>query len=168
MRCKAIEKILLEDASEKISPTMQAELAAHLATCEKCAAFKHGLKSIHVAIPEIKSRTPELTLETMTRQACHREMSLREIPAFYRPPKSELLPIPIFLWIGLELLLIISTIWSGSVINLSLNQSTLSFQLILVLVMIFQNILMLVFTPLLLKKQQFPSKKLNLKRAILI
>jgi hypothetical protein len=155
MSCRKMEKWIIESSEEDLSPEKLSELRQHLSHCTRCARFKEDLQKIRIGLNELPSPLPSVELERRTRLMC--QTALNHLKKAER--KATLLiplsPLPKTVWAALILIIILTSIWAlPSLKQFPLDQTS-SFHAWMVLGIIIQNVTMLIFSPLLLRKHRW-------------
>lgn len=152
MKCNQAEKLIIELSATRLDPAIKAELDAHVFDCPKCTSFREKLHKIQQSIGKIKHPDPSNELLDRTIALCHDELVEQgEIYGFakYHP---EGIRIPKFVWYAFGILLILTAGWAVPVLREVVKSRTVTQQAIMVLTVIIQNLLMLIFSPVLLRR----------------
>lgn len=152
MKCKHFRSLILEQPDRELTAGESRMLADHLSGCRECLAFKQELLLLGGLIGE--NRFPELStdVEREVRKRCHRALREREtakqaaekIPAWLGIPRGILLSL--FLLVAITMILILTGFGEISIGN------TLSAGDLLILMLVLQNAVMLLFSPVLFRK----------------
>jgi len=152
MKCKQAEKLIIEGSRTVLDPAIKAELDTHLLDCPRCSNFKDNFQMIYQGINEVKAPEPSTELLEKTIALCHNELIEQgEIYVFekYHPPKIRL---PKFVWVAFGALLILTIAWAVPVLREVAKSQVITRQAVMVLTMIVQNLIMLLFSPVLLRR----------------
>ncbi len=161
MRCKQAEKLIIVLSQTELSPTIMAELDAHVFNCPKCSSFKEKLQWIHLEIHQIKTPEPSKELLEKTSALCHDELiEQSEMYVFenYRPCAIR---IPKFIWVAFATLFLLTIAWAVPVIREVIKSQIITRQAIIVMLIIIQNLMMLIFSPVLLRTLKLKSCNIN-------
>jgi hypothetical protein len=161
MKCKRAEKLIIEEAQTKPDPEIKAALDAHVLNCPKCSSFKEKLQWINQEIHQIKTPEPSPEILEKTGALCHIELidqGKRYIFEKYQPDKIK---IPRFVWIAIALLFVLTIAWAAPVIREVLKSQIITKQSIIILLLFVQNLMVLVFSPVLLRSQKLKSYNIN-------
>ena len=152
MRCKEIEKIIIESSEEYLSKEMVEKMENHIKYCTGCASFQVRLKSIRFHLKKMSGKRPSDELSRQTQLNCYTQINI-----LYGNERKELRKtisssIPKYIWaLVFSLVILTATIMFPLLKDLSLGES-LSVQTVAILSLMLQNAIMLVFAPLLIRK----------------
>jgi hypothetical protein len=159
MKCQQAEKsiISLNELNEKEGR----ELNNHLSQCPKCVNFKKKYEILHKKIEKEKFLTPSEILQQQTRMLCLQEMSGQSSAAV--PTNGEKLPveIPLFARITLTILIALLLSWGVPVLRNYIEKDILTGETIYLFIILAQNILALMFAPILLRFFKLKRQALN-------
>ncbi len=161
MRCKQAEKLIIDASQVSLDPKIKSELDEHVLNCPKCASFNKNLMKIHREISELTAPKPSPEILEKTRILCHDELIGRgEIYVFEKYlPKA--ISIPKFVWIAFGMLAILTGTWAVPVFKDVVNSQIMTRQAVLIITIIVQNLIMLLFSPVLLRSLKLTSKWFN-------
>lgn len=152
MKCKQCISLVLEQPNRDMSDDESRMLAEHLNRCADCLAFKNELQAVSGLMKAI--RAPELSseLDEKTREKCHGALrkagTIKETaetsPRLFGLPRGILASL--FLLVAITLVLVFPTIGELSF------KETLSAGEMFTLMLILQNAVMLLFSPVLFRK----------------
>ena len=151
MKCKQAEKLIIELSQTGLDPAIKAELDAHVLDCSKCSSFMEKLHTIHRGIDEIKHPDPSIVLLDRTIALCHDELIEQDEIYIVEKYHPEAIQIPKFVWYAFGMLLILTVAWAVPVLKEVLKSQTITRQGIMVVTVIIQNLMMLIFSPVLLR-----------------
>ena len=151
MKCKQAEKLIIELSQTGLDPAIKAELDAHVFDCPKCTSFREKLHTIHRGIDEIKHPDPSIVLLDRTIALCHDELIEQDEIYVVEKYHPEAIQIPKFVWYAFGMLLILTVAWAVPVLKEVLKSQTITRQGIMVVTVIIQNLMMLIFSPVLLR-----------------
>ncbi|UCE07038.1 MAG: hypothetical protein JSW07_03090 [bacterium] len=156
MRCKQAEKLIIEVSQAKLDSDIKVELDAHVLNCQQCASFRENLQMIREGINKIKAPEPSKDLLERTGALCHSEIigkSESFHPATIKTPK--------FVWVAFGALLILTIAWAVPVLKEVVKSQIITRQAILIITIIVQNLIMLLFSPVLLRRLKLKSYLTN-------
>ncbi|HEX9973591.1 MAG TPA: hypothetical protein VGD14_16080, partial [bacterium] len=151
MKCKQAEQWIIELSQTGLDPEIKNKLDHHVLHCSKCSAFKKDFDNIQKATHKIKTVTPSAELLEKTIALCQDELAeQKESQAFgkFRPKTTN---VPKFVWISFGMLFILTIAWAVPVIKEALETHTITRQSIIVIILMIQNLVMLIFSPVLLR-----------------
>ena len=151
MKCKQAEKLIIELSQTWLDPAIKAELDAHVFDCPKCSSFREKFHTIHRGIDEIKHPDPSIVLLDRTIALCHDELIEQDEIYVVEKYHPEAIQIPKFVWYAFGMLLILTVAWAVPVLKEVLKSQTITRQGIMVVTVIIQNLMMLIFSPVLLR-----------------
>jgi anti-sigma factor RsiW len=161
MRCKNVERLIIEATDRKLNDREKTAIEEHTEKCAVCASFQTSFGDIRSAVKNIPVPQLDPDLEEKTWAMCHREIcSLR---AFDRSKYSRIRRsnIPALVWGALvSLTILTAVIVVPQVKDYSFDQS-MTFANIVGLSMILQNAVMLILTPLIMRKYHPRGEGLN-------
>lgn len=168
MRCKDIERLIIDSSDEELNLEELKTIEKHVAHCAQCARFKDELEKIQISIKKMPSPVPEPDLVQRTRERCYAEMSPQQAKDTRITPPLALHPVPKSIWAALISLILLTVLFITPAFKETIEEQTLSFSSLVILTLIIQNAVMLVLTPILLrryrwKKQNFQGNPLDMK-----
>ncbi len=161
MRCKNVERLIIEATERKLNDVEKTAIEEHTKQCALCASFQNNFGDIHSAVKSIPVPQLDSDLEEKTWAMCHKE--IRSQRAFDRAGSSRIRRsnVPALVWGALASLTIITTvIVVPQVKDFRLDQS-MTFANIVGLSLILQNAVMLILTPLIMRKYHPRGQGLN-------
>ncbi len=164
MTCNEIQKILIDQAESADKIDMDEKLLNHIQNCSACHQFRNDLKELRFKIKGLKTIDPPPNLFEMTLEKCHRELDRLELSFGSVHSAPEAAKIPGYIWILLPLAIIISSLWIFPEIKGLVFKQNFTWTSIVILFILFENFLMLILTPILLRWQKSP---LNLQMSFI-
>ena len=161
MKCKQAEKLIIELSQTGLDPAIKAELDAHVFDCPKCTSFREKFQMIHQGIDEIKYPDPSTAILEKTIALCHDELIEQDEIYGFEKYHPETIRIPRFVWYAFGMLLILTVAWGVPVIREVVKSQIITRQAIMVLTVIVQNLMMLIFSPVLLRRLKLKSCETN-------
>ena len=112
-------------------------------------------------IEVIKTQQPSKSLTTSTLEQCFSEINQRKSTLKHFSFFKVDMPTPNFIWAAIIAIITISLFWFFPVLNELILEKTIHEQTVWVITIIMQNIIMLIFAPVILNKCRSEQKKLN-------
>ena len=162
MKCKDIERLLIDSSQEELSKEELSELKDHVSHCARCQRFKDDLEKIRVHLREMSTPVPSAELIRRTRLLCHAQLESSRLSQARIKRQVTPSSIPWVIWAALLFLLLLTTIWMFPLVKDIASHQALSLKGLTVLVLIIQNALALCFTPLLLRRCRWKGEGLRL------
>jgi hypothetical protein len=160
MNCLQVENLFVESSVLDLDEKTKIELSVHLSTCTKCAGVYQAISLARNYLDKSTAITPSKELEKQTLELCHKEIAVQGV-TFEESFVKFHLNIPKRIWLTLALVLSLSVFWVFSVFLTNNPPEILSIQNTGVLVLMVQNIIMLILSPLLFKKYYSRSDSVN-------
>lgn len=161
MKCKRAEKLIIEVAQTKLDPKTMTELEAHVLNCPNCSSFRAKLHWIHQEIHQIKTPEPSLELLEKASALCHDELIEQSERYVFEKYRSDAIRIPKFVGIAFASLFVLTIVWAVPVIREVMNSQIITRQAIIMILIIVQNLMMLIFSPVLLRILKLKSYNIN-------
>jgi len=165
MNCLEVETLFVELSVLDFDDKTKSELNGHLTTCTKCARVYQAISLARNHIDKSTAITLSEELENQTLDLCHEKLAA-QVETFEGPFLRFHLNIPKRIWLTLALVVSLSVFWVFSVFLSNSLPEILSIHNTWVLVMMVQNIIMLILSPLLFKKYYFRSYLINNNRPL--
>jgi hypothetical protein len=141
MKCKIYQEMLVSTGSLTVKE--QDMLMQHIAECPKCADFQKGITLIQEGLAGIDSPSLPKELDLKTRFLCFSQVEKKKV--------RFKVPIPKLIWTGLGIISIITMIWFFQSMQ-NFNLEEMNAQTWIVITIIFQNAMMLILAPVLIRK----------------
>jgi anti-sigma factor RsiW len=154
MRCKDIERLIIDSSDEDLSQEELNAIEKHIAHCALCARFRDDLKKIRMGVKAMPQPVLPPDLAQKTRVRCHAEISRRPTAA---PKISRLIPsypIPKYVWAVLLFLILLTVLIIVPELTEIRWDQSLTFTSVVALSIIIQNALMLLFAPILIRRRR--------------
>ena len=163
MRCKEIKHWLMESSEPDPMANAPDEIIRHTKLCDGCMHFGEDLKKIRAGLNIIKVPAPSESLFPTTQSLCHtriEEMASTRDRVSGRADSSSL---PKVVWAIIAALIGLTLYISLPVLKDLQPDQALTFQERIVLTIIIQNVAMLIFAPLLMRRHRhrWGSRKLQ-------
>ncbi len=159
MKCQQAEKLII--SLSELNEKERRELDNHLSQCPKCIKFKKQFEILHRKIGEEKFLTPSESLQQQTKMRCHQEMSSQSVAAGSTDGEKAPLEIPLFARITLTILIALLLSWGVPVLKDYIEKDVLTGETIYLFIMLIQNILALMFAPILLRFLKLKRQSLH-------
>ena len=161
MRCKDIERLIIDSSDEALGLEELSAIEAHIAHCALCARFQGDLEKIRIGVKAMPQPVLPPDLVQKTRVRCHVEISQQPaaVSKIARLIPSD--PIPKYVWAALLPLIILTVlIIVPELIEIRWDQS-LTFKSVVALSIIIQNALMLLFVPILIRRRRWNKQSIR-------
>lgn len=157
MTCKEIQRILMDQDELSERDDNNKLLTAHLENCPACQKFANDLRKIRLKIRDLNIMEPTQQLFETTLERCHQEIDRLNFPQATEHFNPDSTKFPDIIWILLPLTIILTISWMiPGLKELILNQN-FTWTSIPILFVLFENFLMLLLAPLLLRWQKLRS-----------
>jgi hypothetical protein len=155
MRCKDIQRLIIDSSDEDLSSEELRAIEKHAAHCSLCARFRDDLEKIRIGIKKIPQPVLPPDLAQKTRLRCYAEISRQPAaaPKIARLTPSE--PIPKYVWAVLLALILLTVFIIVPLFKEIRLDQTLTFTSVVALTIIIQNAVMLLFAPILMRRQRW-------------
>ena len=140
MKCKSYRALMIEQRPELLSKPQSRLLADHIENCRDCREFQQELKQLQWGVKAIPEPVLPDDCERLSREACHRE--IRKAPG--RVPRS--------VYLALLALMAITLVLIFPVVGELSFEASFSSQEILAVILVLQNAVMLLLSPLLIRR----------------
>jgi len=152
MRCKDIERLIIDSSDENLSLEELRTIEKHVAHCALCARFRDDLEKIRMGIKTIPRPILPPDLAQKTRLRCQAELSQQPAAGARIGKLIPFDPIPKYVWAVLfPLILLTVFVLAPTLKEIRLDQ-TLTFTSVVALTIIIQNAVMLLFAPILIRR----------------
>lgn len=161
MKCKECERLILESYSEGLNEETKEEVERHMKGCERCARLEEEMAGIRNAF--LRQCRPVLPqdLDEKTYQLCRAEMTSRQREGQVFGGKVWLKSIPFSIKAAFISLIVLTVIWTVPLLRELKLEESLSVAAIILMSLIFQNTVMLIFSPLLLRRLRMKRARLE-------
>ena len=149
MRCRKVEKLLVEISEGDVDKDTRVKVEQHLSNCPNCRRFTESLNRMRDNLKQIQVETPSDDILQRTQALCHNELA-----KYVATQKATPTITPKFIWVILIALLTLTQIFIMPVFSGKVDIEHISFSEMLMLIMIIQNVTILFFVPILLKRIQ--------------
>ena len=161
MRCKDIERLIIESSDEDLSLEELSTIEKHVARCALRARFQDELEKIRRGVKTIPQPIlpPDLAQKTLHR--CQTEISQQPATATKIAKLIPSAPIPKYVWaVLLPLILLTVFVLAPTLKEIRLDQ-TLTFASAAALTIIIQNAVMLLFAPILIRRRRWKKQDIR-------
>ncbi len=161
MRCKDIERLIIDSSDKDLSLEELSTIEKHVAHCTFCAGFQDELEKIRMGVKTIPQPVLPPDLAQKTRLRCQAEISRRPAAA---SKIARLIPsdsIPKYVWAALlPLILLTVFVLAPALKEIRLDQ-TLTFASVVAFTIIIQNAVMLLFAPILIRRHRWKKQDIR-------
>jgi hypothetical protein len=155
MRCKDIERLIVDSSDEDLSLEELSAIEEHVAHCALCARFQDDLEKIRKGVKAMPQPVLPPDLAQKTRVRCHAEISRRPAAASKIARLIPTDPIPKYVWATLLPLIIFTVLIIVPELTEIRWDQSLTFTSVVALSVIIQNALMLLFAPILIRRRRW-------------
>jgi len=161
MRCKDIERLIIDSSDEDLSLEELGTIEKHVAHCALCARFRDELEKIRMGVKTIPQPILLPDLAQKTRLKCQAEISQQPATATKIAKLIPSDPIPKYVWAALlPLILLTVFVLAPTLKGVRLDQ-TLTFASAAALTIIIQNAVMLLFAPILIRRRRWKKQDIR-------
>ena len=153
MRCKDIERLIIDSSDEVLSLEELSAIEEHVAHCALCARFQEDLEKIRIGVKAMPQPPLPPDLAQKTRVRCHAEISRRPAAASKIARLVPSYPIPKYVWAVLLFLIFLTVVVIVPELTKIRWDQSLTFTSVAALSIIIQNALMLLFAPILIRRR---------------
>ncbi len=157
MRCQDFERLILESGDRELSREERRSIESHLAQCASCNGFREFWLGVRVPIQNFPAADLSPDLDDRVRLICHdaiRTSGGKRRRAQAAAPR-QIPPVPWPIWAALSALTVLTLAFViPGILEFWQNQQ-LTPGIALILAMILQNALMLLFVPVIVRRQQW-------------
>jgi len=161
MRCKDIERLIIDSSDEDLSSEELSAIEKHIVHCALCARFRDDLEKIRMGVKTMPQPVLPPDLAQKTRLRCQAEMSQQPAAA---SKIARLIPsdsIPKYVWAALlPLILLTVFVIAPTLKEIRLDQ-TLTFASVVAFTIIIQNAVMLLFAPILIRRRRWKKQDIR-------
>ena len=163
MRCKDIERLIIDGLDRTLSRQELNEIEQHVIRCPSCARFQEDLHKIRNGLKSLPCPDPSEELVNKTKSLCSTEMEAMRVPYSSAIQGARPKAVPKIIWAAMCALVVLTGILIISLLPLGFEiEESLSPKTALIFTLIVQNAAMLFFAPILIQKFRFPKNGLNL------
>jgi anti-sigma factor RsiW len=149
MKCKAIERLILENEERELAGDEKRLVESHLRECARCRAFEAGRHTIREGLKDVWREELPLALDLRTRHLCLEALGGRAAAGRAK------IPVPV---IAVSILFaVLAAIWLTAALSDVAPGEPLPSGAWVAIVFIAQNALVLFFSPIILRAAR-PSK----------
>ena len=159
MKCKKAQKVIVASYPIGLAAKTRSEIDAHLSECPKCARFLANFNAIRNGLQQLEKPSLSEKLVKQTIKLCYEKLVGQKKKSAVVNQEQLETETPIFLWLALMGLLVRTLIWALPVLNDYFKGNIVTKQTIYVAVLIFQNLLVLIYTPILMRIYRFKKQE---------
>ncbi|UCC41030.1 MAG: zf-HC2 domain-containing protein, partial [Candidatus Aminicenantes bacterium] len=78
MKCKDIERLIVDSSEDVLSPKDLSEIEQHVSKCAKCTRFQEDVRKIRLCLDETTTPEPSVELVKQTQLLCHAKLKTRD------------------------------------------------------------------------------------------
>jgi hypothetical protein len=159
MKCKQAELLIIDSNEKDFKEIVKLELENHIRSCHSCATFVKKINSIRTNPKRLINVEPSDSLIESTLELCHLELKQKDqiVTSLPRPK----LTTPNYIWATIIAIVTFSIIWFFPVLKKLIQENIISDHTIWFFVIIIQNIIMLLFAPIIFKKTRQKQQSFN-------
>lgn len=151
MNCKQAEQLIIDSTEIELDPKTKNELDIHILTCPKCLSFRVDFQAIRLRLKRIPMPTPSSQLLEKTMERCHTELIKQDEALVLGRIHAIPVTTPRWILIALAGLVVLSIITALPGLTDFIKNHSVSNYIIIAAIILIQNIIMLLFTPILLR-----------------
>ena len=150
MQCQQVEKILIEGISEQ-SSAIRVRVQAHLEHCAQCRRLSEDLHKLHHEAKSLAAISAPEAMAGSVFKRCRSELrsGIQPFPA----------RVPIWILACAGLLFVLTVLWAYPVLKNLAARENVSYSTALAITLLAQNMIMLLFAPLIIKKFRDRAQK---------
>ena len=152
MRCKDIERLIIDSSDEDLSQEELTAIEKHVARCASCARFRDDLEKIRMGVKVMPQPIVPPDLAQKTRLRIQTEMGREPAAATKIEQLTPSEPIPKYVWVALIPLIFLTLILIIPAFKEIRLDQTLTFTSVVAFTIIIQNAVMLLFAPILIRR----------------
>ncbi len=161
MRCKDIERLIIDSSDRDLSQEELSTIEKHVARCALCVRFQDDFEKIRMGVKTIPQPILPPDLAQKTRRRCQAEISQQPVAATKIAKLIPSDPIPKYVWAVLLPLILLTVFVLAPTLKVVRLYQTLTFASAAALTIIIQNAVMLLFAPILIRRRRW--KKQNIR-----
>lgn len=165
MKCKDIQRLIFLSSEKSRSKTEKEILESHIRACPACAKAEEEMKALRTQLDTAVTSALPAELDRRTRMLCHDKLKEKWESGSLLKMQPIRPPIPGFIWAALTFLILITGIFTLPLIRELQSTKAFSSQTIFMLSLWIQNGVMLLLSPVILRKfREFRSARENMSR----
>ncbi len=161
MRCKDIERLIIDSSDEDLSQEELSAIEKHVARCTLCTRFQDDFEKIRMDVKTIPQPVLPPDLAQKTRRRCQAEISQQHAAASKIAKLISSDPIPKYVWAALLPLIILTVFALAPTLKEIRLDQTLTFASAAALTIIIQNAVMLLFAPILIRRRRWKKQDMR-------
>jgi len=162
MKCKTCEKLLLDELYGEISNKEILEKDLHLRQCQKCQAFNQDMQIMQSAVSTELVILPN-NLDQITKRKCLQTIEFHPHTKPQRSSPKNWQTVPVSIWAALGLITMFTLILVIPSFSDPGQQKSLSSGVIASLILLAQNAVMLIISPVLIFRFAKKSRRMVMK-----
>ena len=124
---------------------------SHLSQCSKCSSFQERYNSLRSELLNLETPSPSEKLEQQTKALCFDELLKQDEVISFADQNIKENETPLTLWVAFIVLIGLTLIWAFPVLKDYVEDYVVTNHTIYLLMIVIQNILALMFAPILLR-----------------
>ncbi len=161
MRCKDIERLIIESSDEDLSLEELSAIEKHVACCALCARFQDEFEKIRMGVKTMPQPILPPDLAQKTRLRCQAEISQQPAAVTKIAKLIPSDPIPKYVWAVLLPLILLTVLVIVPIFKEIRLDQTLTFASAVALTIIIQNAVMLLFAPILIRRRRWKNQDIR-------
>ena len=151
MKCRHLKAYLLETDKPAFSYIKKSEFREHIKNCPHCRHYCDQLMQLRGHLKDIETVKPSHNVLEKTLQACRTQLQQTAQASL---AQRESFQIPKLVWVALAGLLMLTLMFLSPALLNSILEEPIPYPISVVVIIALQNVLMLFFSPILLKIKQ--------------
>ena len=152
MRCRKVEKLIISSLDEQLDEQMKNAIEEHLSNCQKCSKFREDIIAMRKSIESFFLPEPPAELLERTQLACENQLGISKLKKKAGLTNIRFLTLPWYIWAASAGVVIFTLIWAFPYVKDFLVDEVITYNTTMVFSLIIQNLTMLIFAPLLIKR----------------
>lgn len=152
MKCKDIENLIIESGTVVLEERVKSEVDRHIKNCAQCSRLEEEMAGIRNALLQESQPALPQNLDERTYRLCRAEILSPHKEGGVLSQKAWLKSIPFSIKAAFISLIVLTVIWTVPLLRELKLEESFSVAAIILLSLIFQNTVMLIFSPLLLRR----------------
>jgi hypothetical protein len=152
MKCKEIQERLHQGLPDDAVNQRDLEWLTHLDNCPQCKKLIHDLNFVRLNLAAAQPRAVPDALDQQVLRRCHDEIDAGTVETLAEPAVTRWLKIPPLIWAAISILVVLTFAAVTPIIGDLLSSEPLSDRGLFTLIVIGQNALMLLLSPVIIQK----------------
>lgn len=160
MKCKQVEIAIVDSFEEKSVVSLSDDVKNHIKQCDNCDEFFKYYRQLKVEFEVLPQPMPAENLTENTLSRCHDELTLTENVA--KSQQTREAKTPLFIWFLFGFVILMIFFWAIPVLRDYAHEQVVSNNLIWLTVLITQNLLILMFSPVLFRRYRMDKSEFKM------